>query len=252
MLTRQRSLRAVTVLAIRSTLFGTALLAGPNLSPAATIDGTIIRSFPSPLGTGTYGIAMDNDGVHAWINRRPAGAFTRIDLFGNETPGARSDAPMWLPQGFEMNADGELWLISRDSNDEDAVRMTTSGTTTAMFPLRDDGGAYFDNPNDVTLYHDEIFVVSPNRDGMHRFQADGTFIETVWFEPGAMDPAFTATDAITYDGTNFWVARGASGSPTPVAGAGSMGAVLRPARPGRGLAPPRSADNTYYVKSDQP
>ncbi len=107
-----------------------------QFSSAATIDGTIVRSFASPLGVWTYGIGMDNDGTHAWISKRTGtGQFTQIDLFGNEVPGTRVNRAVSIPQGFEMDAGGQLWLVDRSSNSENAVQMTTAGGTTSTIPI---------------------------------------------------------------------------------------------------------------------
>ena len=96
-----------------------------SVSLGAEIDGTLIRSFESPLGSSTHGIAMDSDGVHAWINaRNGTGELMQMDLFGNEVLGTLANVPALIPQGFEMDADGLLWYVDRSSNNENAVQIT--------------------------------------------------------------------------------------------------------------------------------
>ncbi|MCP4593030.1 MAG: PEP-CTERM sorting domain-containing protein [bacterium] len=168
---------------------------GPAACVASMIDGTIIRSFPSPLGVHTYGIGMDLDGVHAWVNNRGSGNyFTQIDLFGAEVPGTRGATA--LAQGFEMTSDGSLWFCDRAH--DDAVQMTTGGVELARFNA-------VGNADDLTLRDGSIWMV--NKDGtsdMHGFEPDGTVLGVVQID--GLVGSFTDTEAITYDGTNFWVA----------------------------------------------
>ncbi len=184
--------------------FGTA---GSSNACDSVIDGTVVRSFVSPLGVGTYGIGMDNDGVHAWVNKRGNGPiqFTQIDLFGTEMSGTRANSPVAIPQGIVMDASGELWLIDRRSF-ERTVRHTTSGSITSTFDIGNLG-----NPNDLTMRNGNLYVVAPNNPGIHQYQPDGTYVGFLAIDSNALDSTFPATDAVTYDGTNFWVARGRLG-----------------------------------------
>lgn len=184
-----------------------------GISPAfgGFVDGTIIRSFPSPLGVGTHGVAMDLDGEHLWINNRD-GSFTQIDLFGNEIPGTRGTTPSTLPQGFEMDSAGDLWLIDRSTNSERAMRMDTSGALLSSFLLNTNLGN-LDNPNDLTMKSGDLYIAAPNDPAMHRFQSNGAFVETIALSP-PIDPAYPFNEAIAYDGKYFWLAFGNS-VPTP-------------------------------------
>jgi len=197
-----------TTLPIGTLVAAAVLASAPTAALGSPIDGTVIRSFASPLGVGTYGIGMDNDGTHAWVNARDfanPGQFTQMDLFGNEVANARGSSPVQIPQGLEMDSNGELWFVDR-AGFESAVRMTTSGSETTRFSISSLG-----NPNDITLRNGELYVVAPNNPGMHHYLTDGTNLGFIAFGSG-LDSGFNATDAITYDGTNFWVARGSATS----------------------------------------
>lgn len=204
----KHTINRTLALSMGSFVAAAVIAATPIAALGSTIDGTIIRSFASPLGISTYGIGMDNDGTHAWINmRHPSGAswFTQIDMQGNEVANTRRSTSSFapLPQGFHMDSAGELWMVDRSSF-EFAVRATTSGSETARFSI-----SFLDNPNDITMRNGDLYVVAPNNAGMHRFSTVGTNLGFIAFGSG-LDAGFNATDAITYDGTNFWVARGSS------------------------------------------
>lgn len=236
-----------------------------TIEPLPPIDGGIIRSFPSPLSSNTYGIAIDNDGMHAWVSNRSIsggfqGEFTKIDLFGNEVATTRADTPVLISQGLEVDLAGELWTIDRSSNNENAVQMTTSGAILSTFPLQDSEG-FLDNPGDLAFRNNELYVVAPVDSAMHRFSTDGTFVETISFDSAGLNASYPLTEAIAYDGNSFWVAFGGSSttdsyvaevSPTGdilssfLFGARIQGLAYEPTQ-GHLYATAGQFDNTIYV-----